>query len=245
MNRSVACSSIAVAGLCLALGVTALPANSADSTHGPTAIAAAVHPDIASEYIAGFTNEAPGSGGIESITLPDLTCRPGHTDAMAVGMGNEAVGDPTPVVLAVVYVLCDQGQLSYQAGVRLPGAEQRASASPGDVLSFSIQYKRHRRVVATVLNQTNPAGDVSLRGKHRKASLHFGEFPVFVNGTLAPVPTFDKFRLVKAFAAGAPLLGATANRIQRVNDGQTKIDVTDTIRFPPNQGSFSIVFDAN
>ncbi len=245
MKKTLVRSAIAVAAGCLAIGAAGLPANAAHASHTFSAKVPKVHPDIPSEYIAGFTNEAPGSGLIESITLPNLTCRAGTTDAMAVGMGNQAVDDPDPVVLAVVYVLCDQGVLSYQTGVLVPGSEERGTAKPGDVLSFSIDYKKHKKVIAKVVNQTDGAGSVSLKGKATKAGLHFGEFPVFTDGTLDPIPTFVTFRLVKAFAAGAPLLGATATRVQRVNGGQTKIDVTDTIRMPPNQGSFSIVFDAN
>jgi hypothetical protein len=245
MKRSLVRFSVAVAGVGLAVGAAGLPANAARAPHTFSAVVPKVHPDIPSEFIAGFTNEAPGSGLIESITLPNLTCRAGSTDAMAVGMGNEAVDDPDPVVLAVVYVICDQGVLSYQTGVLVPGSEKRGNAQVGDVLAFSIDYKKHKKVVASVVDKTDAAGSVSAKGKATKAGLHFGEFPVFTGGTLDPIPTFTTFRLVKAFAAGAPLLGATAIRVQRVNDGQTKIDVTDTIRMPPNQGSFSIVFDAN
>jgi len=100
-------------------------------------------------------------------------------------------------------------------------------------------------VTAKVTNLTDPAGTVRATGSSKKAQLSFAAFPIFAGDVRLSVPTFDKVRYVRAFAAGAPLLGATALRYERVEDGEEKITVTDTIRFPPNEGSFSLIFAAN
>lgn len=235
-----------LAGLGTALVVAAFPAQAAQATHAATPAGQAhqVGSLVASEYLAGFTAQTAGDGSIESITLPPLTCRAGSYDAITVGVGDEPAANQQ-VVLADVYLICDNGVASYKTEAYVNGVRSRGPASEGDVLNFAVTYKRHGNATATVTNTTNPAGTVTVTDKATATGLHFGAFPVYTKGTLDPVPTFDKVRLVRAYAAGAPLKGDSATRYQRVNNGQTKLDVTDTIRIPPNAGSFSVIFKHN
>lgn len=233
MKRNAARISIAAAGVGLAVAATSLPA------------AAHMQPLVASPYLAGFTAQAQGDGAIESITLPALSCGADY-QAIRVGVGQEAPDSPNPRIIADVYLICDNGTASYQAEALVKGKTATAVAHEGDVIGFAIEYKKRGKATATVTNTTDASGSVSVTGKAKTTGLHFGAFPVIHGGTLALVPTFDKVRFVRAYAAGEPLKGDSAERYQRVNDGgQTELDVTDTIRIPPNAGSFSVIFKHN
>ena len=234
MKRTMTRLAVATAGVGIAVAASGLPAEGRQ-----------VHPMIASEYIAGFTAEAQGDGSIESITLPPLSCSAGSYDAIRVGVGQEAADSATPLIAADVYLICDNGTASYMTEALVKGKTMQGTAKEGDVVGFAIAYKKRGKATATVTNTSDASGTVSVTGKAKSTGLHFGAFPVLIGSDLAPVPTFDKVRFVRAYAAGAPLKGDSAERYQRVNDGQTKLDVTDTIRIPPNAGSFSVIFKHN
>lgn len=242
MSRISARYAVAAAGIGLAVAATGLPAH---ATSVSTGGAHGIRPMVASPYIAGFTAEAQGDGNVESITLPALTCRAGSYDAIRVGVGQEAPDSPQPLIAADVYLICDNGTASYMTEALVKGNVLQGTASEGDVVSFDIDYRKHGKATATVTNTTDASGSVSVKGKLKPTGLHFGAFPVLVGGELAPVPTFDKARFVRAYAAGEPLKGDSAERYQRVDNGQTQLDVTDTIRIPPNAGSFSVIFKRN
>lgn len=241
MKRVAARYALGAVGVCLAVAASSLPA----SALVQSGQSRGVHPLIASEYLAGFTAEAQGDGSVESITLPPLNCRANSYDAIRVGVGQESPDSPTPHIVADVYLICDNGVASYKTEALVKRKVAQGVANEGDVVSFDIHYKKHGKATATVTNTTDGAGSVTVTGKARSTGLHFGAFPVVVGNTLSPVPTFDKVRFVRAYAAGQPLKGDSAARYQRVNDGQTKLDVTDTIRIPPNAGSFSVIFKHN
>lgn len=237
-------SMIGLSGLGLLIAGTALPAQAA---HSPifTTQRHGAGTDITSNYLAGFTNEAAGSGFVESMTIPTLDCSDGVSRGIAVGMGDEPT-DGKANVLADIYATCVGGVAHYNTDVFVKGKDVQGPAAAGDVVAFAVTYGKKGKVKATTTNTTNAAGTVTVKGKSPAASLHFGAFPLFDDGgNLISVPTFVTFRLVKANAAGAPLLGATCLRYQRYNGAVKEIDVTDTIRMPPNQGSFSIVWKHN
>lgn len=242
MTRTSARYALAAAGIGVAVIATSLPAQ---ATSDASRESQSIRPMIASPYIAGFTAEAQGDGSIESITLPPLTCRAGSYDAIRVGVGQEAPDSAEPLIAADVYLICDDGTASYMTEALVKGKVLQGTASEGDVVSFAIDYRKRGKATATVTNTTDDGGTVSVKGKSKPTGLHFGAFPVLAGGELAPVPTFDKARFVRAYAAGAPLKGDSAERYQRVDNGQIQLDVTDTIRIPPNAGSFSVIFKHN
>lgn len=236
-------SMIGLSGLGLLIAGTALPAQATNSPTFTTQRHGA-GTDITSTYLAGFTNEAAGSGFVESMTIPTLECSDGVSRGIAVGMGDEPT-DGKANVLADIYATCVDGVAHYNTDVFVKGKDHQGPALRARSSHLPSPAAKGK-VKATTTNLTNAAGTVKVKVKSPAAGLHFGAFPLFDgDGVRMSVPTFGTFRLVKANAAGAPLLGATCLRYQRYNGDVKEIDVTDTIRMPPNQGSFSIVWKHN
>jgi hypothetical protein len=214
---------------------------------GPAAAIAqpAAAPHASSPYLAGYTSQVQGSGSIESITVPAFDCPPNTDTRVAFGIADQGPNDPQPVVRAAVDAICNAegGSIEYGAEVAVPGQTAVSGlVDPGDVLSFSIVYGRHHEVVASVIDQTDPGGSISLTGTSAKAALHFGALPI-VEGddTLMAVPDFGRIEVDHAAVNGVSLTGGTTVRYKRVDDGQTSIVATRFARRSLTSGSFSLV----
>jgi hypothetical protein len=221
----------------------ALAGSGAAVAHSATA------PDASSPYLAGYTSQVTGSGSIESITVPAFTCPPNTDARVAFGIADQGPDDAQPVVRAAVDAVCNAegGPVEYGTEVTVPGESEVSNLlSPGDVLTFSITYGKRHEVVASVVDQTDPRGSLTVTGTSPKAALHFGALPVVEGDSfLLPVPDFGRIDVVHATADGAPLTSQTAVRYKRVDDGLTAIVATRFARRPPNSGSFSLVFKAS
>jgi hypothetical protein len=205
----------------------------------------AAAPHASSPYLAGYTSQVQGSGTIASITVPAFDCPPNTDARVAFGIADQGPNDPQPVVRAAVDAVCNAegGSIEYGAEVAVPGQTAVSGAvSPGDVLSFSITYGKYHKVVASVIDQTDPGDSISLTGTSAKAALHFGALPI-VEGddTLLAVPDFGRIEVDHAAVNGVSLTGSSTVRYNRVDDGQTSIVATRFARTPSKSGSFSMV----
>jgi hypothetical protein len=209
----------------------------------------AATPHASSPYLAGYTSQVDGSGSIKSIIVPAFDC-PLDSDArVAFGIADQGPHDAQPVVRAAVDAVCNAegGTVAYGAEVVVPGQSAVTGfVSPGDVLAFRITYGKHNAVVASVVDQTDPRGSISLTGTSARAALHFGALPVVEgDNTLMAVPDFGRIDVAHATVEGAPLTSQTTVRYKRVDDGQTGIVATRFARRPPNSGSFGLVFKSS
>lgn len=227
--------------LSLGLSGLALPATAGEI--GPATESRQSGVDVESEYLAGWMADLIGSGSLHRLKVPRLDCSSGETEGIAIGVGEEEFeGDPS--VRASVFLICEDGEATYRTDAYANFRDKQGAAAPGDVLQMKVKFKDGGRARATVINLTKPRGSVTVRARVAEAPLLFGAFPLIPDAFRAPVPKFDKIRLVRAAVAGTPLSRATATRYQRVEDGDKKISTGGLVR-RPHRGTFSLRFEDN
>lgn len=232
-------SVFAIAALCLTTHPGLLGSGAAVAHSGVAT------PLASSAYLAGYTSLVKGSGSIETVTVPSFTCPQGEDTRVAFGIADQGPDDAQSVIRAAVDAVCEVegGTATYGVEVAVPGQSLVSNfVSPGDVLSFTISYGKGHLVVASVVNETDPRGSITLTGTSPKAALHFGALPVVEGETLLPVPDFGRLDVTNAMVAGTPLTRQKTVRYARVDGGLRAIVATGLARRATSTGSFTLVF---
>jgi hypothetical protein len=202
------------ASAALALTTAAAATSAAGATsHSISASApAGLHPNVVSDYLAGYTTTQIGIGRASaSFTVPTLSCPTADTQGTALGIRNEPTSG-SPTLLSIVFLACVSGGPQLTTQVTAGGAANFGSANAGDRIKV-LMTQTSTKVTATLTDVTQAVTIKASGPPVPDNTVTFGSFPLFAGGLLpvanfrfgprlGPVPREHQAERVVAYEAG-------------------------------------------
>ena len=153
-----------------------------------------------SGFLSGYKiKKGPFKTATNTFKVPSVSCDPGLTQGIAVGIGNEtAKGRPT--LLGIVFVACQNGSPLFELEARVSGdVQQSPSVSAGDTIKVALK-QTGSAAVATVTDTTSNVTVMASDAPRPDDTVTYGSFPLFLinpkgKAKLLRVPNFGSISM--------------------------------------------------
>lgn len=236
-RRLTACLAATAA---LALTTAAAATSAAAISHRISASApAGVQPNVASDYLAGYTTTQIGIGRASaSFTVPTVSCPTADTQGTALGIGNEATSG-APTLLSIVFLACVSGAPQLTTQVSAGGNSSFGSAVAGDRIKVLMTQTSTK--VTTSLTDVTQAVTIKASGAPvPDNTVTFGSFPLF-SGSLLPVADFGSVLVSAPYLENTALSAWSPTKLVRKNGAVTQINTGNFLA----AGGFKLTFLSN
>jgi hypothetical protein len=237
-RRLTACLA-ATAALALSGAAAATSATAATSHRLSATAPAGMHPNVASDYLAGYTTTQIGIGRASaSFTVPTVSCPTADTQGTALGIGNEAVSG-APTLLSIVFLACVSGSPVLTTQVTAGGNSNFGSAAAGDRIKV-LMTQTSTKVTAVLTDVTQAATIKASGAPVPDNTVTFGSFPLFAGGIL-PVADFGSVLVSAPYLENTALSAWSPTKLVRKNGATTQINTGNFLA----AGGFKLTFLSN
>jgi hypothetical protein len=229
------------ASAALALTTAAAATSAAGATsHSISASApAGLHPNVVSDYLAGYTTTQIGIGRASaSFTVPTLSCPTADTQGTALGIRNEPTSG-SPTLLSIVFLACVSGGPQLTTQVTAGGAANFGSANAGDRIKV-LMTQTSTKVTATLTDVTQAVTIKASGPPVPDNTVTFGSFPLFAGGLL-PVANFGSVLVSAPYLENAKLSAWSPTKLVRKSGATLQVNAGNFLA----AGGFKLTFVAN
>jgi hypothetical protein len=229
------------ASAALALTTAAAATSAAGATsHSISASApAGLHPNVVSDYLAGYTTTQIGIGRASaSFTVPTLSCPTADTQGTALGIGNEPTSG-SPTLLSIVFLACVSGGPQLTTQVTAGGAANFGSANAGDRIKV-LMTQTSTKVTATLTDVTQAVTIKASGPPVPDNTVTFGSFPLFAGGLL-PVANFGSVLVSAPYLENTKLSAWSPTKLVRKSGATLQVNAGNFLA----AGGFKLTFVAN
>jgi hypothetical protein len=229
------------ASAALALTTAAAATSAAGATsHSISASApAGLHPNVVSDYLAGYTTTQIGIGRASaSFTVPTLSCPTADTQGTALGIGNEPTSG-SPTLLSIVFLACVSGGPQLTTQVTAGGAANFGSANAGDRIKV-LMTQTSTKVTATLTDVTQAVTIKASGPAVPDNTVTFGSFPLFAGGLL-PVANFGSVLVSAPYLENTKLSAWSPTKLVRKSGATLQVNAGNFLA----AGGFKLTFVAN